>query len=102
MIIYSLIYVSMYSIFLEATKSKRFLSGLTISGPPGVDAVVSRPHGRHHRNASTEELDHQVVGGQVMAGDRKISKSWNPCGETCDKPPKNVWFLGMLSDVSRG
>ena len=37
------------------------------SGPPGVDAVVSRPHGGHHRNASTEELDHQVVGGRVLA-----------------------------------
>jgi hypothetical protein len=53
-------------IFLEAAPIR--------SGPPGVDAVVSRPHGGHHRNASTEELDHQVVGGRDGGGS-KISKS---------------------------
>ena len=76
-------------------------SAAPISGPPGVDAVVSRPHGGHHRNASTEELDHQVVGGGVMAGDRRYRSPEIVAQRYVTNAPK-MWFLGMLSDASRG
>ena len=65
-----------HSLFLYAAKRVRpWLQSVTpilhatrqtSRAHPGVDAVVFRPHGGHHRNAPAEELDHPMVGGRVV------------------------------------
>ena len=81
------VYIHLYSfiqfvdfymyIFLFPSSHELFrLLMLSSAISPGVDAVVSGPHGGHHRNAPTEELDQQVVGGRGKPG--KVLK---PCGD---------------------